>query len=131
MGSRGLMVTCRRRLIELKPVRRFTGEGVRVSASNLFLSESDFMKRQASVLLPFALGLAVAAATLMLFRGQSSPARGESGQIATGGGDIAARSADRSGMLAELALLNDFRAGRVSSYDPSGANADGRQDKPI
>ena len=87
----------------------------RLSASNLFPSESDPMKRQASVLLPFVLGLAVAAAAVLLFRGQSSPARGDSGQTATGGGDVASRSADRSGMLAELAVLNDFRAGRVSS----------------
>ena len=34
-------------------------------------------------------------------------------------------------MLSELAILNDYRSGRVSSFDPSGANADGRQDKPI
>ena len=35
------------------------------------------------------------------------------------------------GVLEELPLLKDFRAARQSSFDPSGGNADGRQDWPI
>ncbi|HPO15059.1 MAG TPA: DUF2961 domain-containing protein [Candidatus Hydrogenedentes bacterium] len=35
------------------------------------------------------------------------------------------------GTLDSLPGLKDFSAGRQSSFDPSGGNADGRQDKPI
>ncbi len=35
------------------------------------------------------------------------------------------------GTLDSLPGLKDFTAGRQSSFDPSGGNADGRQDKPI
>ncbi len=38
--------------------------------------------------------------------------------------------ADR-GILAGLPALKDYTAGRVSSYDPTGGNADGRHDWPI
>ena len=35
------------------------------------------------------------------------------------------------GLLGELPKLKDFKAARQSSYDPSGGNDDGRQDRPI
>jgi len=35
------------------------------------------------------------------------------------------------GLLGELPKLKDFKAARQSSYDPTGGNDDGRQDRPI
>ena len=43
----------------------------------------------------------------------------------------AARGDLGGGLLGNLPLLKDFTAARQSSFDPSGGNADGRQDWPI
>jgi hypothetical protein len=46
-------------------------------------------------------------------------------------GVSAAAEIDRSGVMADLPTFKDYTAKRASSFDPSGGNADGRQDKPI
>ena len=40
-------------------------------------------------------------------------------------------SAGSAGVLADLPNFKDFKAGRFSSYDPTGGNADGRHDWPM
>lgn len=44
---------------------------------------------------------------------------------------LAAHSAPASGLLAGLPNLKDYKAARVSSFDPTGGNADGRHDWPL
>lgn len=44
---------------------------------------------------------------------------------------VAAQGPAIGGLLADLPTLKDFTAARQSSFDPSGGNADGRQDWPI
>jgi hypothetical protein len=67
--------------------------------------------------IPMTLGIALG------FRGAAARPQGAPAPAAT----VAAPDT----MLAGLARAQPFRARRVSSYDPSGANADGRQDRPI
>jgi hypothetical protein len=88
------------------------------------------MNRRVSTLISLALGIAAAGAAILVFRAAPSQARGDSSGAAPAPERTLAPSG-AIGMLSELAVLNDFRAGRVSSFDPSGANADGRQDKPL
>src|SRR5262245_11737052 len=85
------------------------------------------MNHRASTFVPFALGAAAAIAALTALRAQPVPARGALGAETA----RAPEPSGTQGMLSNLALLSDFRSGRVSSVDPSGANADGRQDRPI
>jgi hypothetical protein len=92
------------------------------------------MFRRISALVPFALGTIFTASVILAVRGPEAAARPEvqaqkEEQSKTPGMRLIREGI--SGTLAELAFLKDFEAKRVSSYDPSGANADGRQDKKI
>src|SRR5207248_86666 len=76
------------------------------------------MSRRASSLVSFSLGLIVAAALLPSFRDRPAAARPDGKAVAPG--PETDRSLGLDGPLAGLAILKDWQARRISSYDPKG-----------
>jgi hypothetical protein len=69
-------------------------------------------------------GLAAMAGVALLGANQAESRLGDAG-------GSAALASGFTGPLGSLAVLPDYKVARATSADPSGGNADGRQDKPI